>query len=131
MAKTVFFQTIQFSISTQFSSIWPIDRTLSGATTTGLSGPGSNSNEGILHILQSSCITGDSPSDCLVSYAGHSLGEGLTPLQRSRQCILQPYSTGLGKQRNNRAHIDHSKDESGKPDEIYCKSDFWLYVFQH
>ena len=30
---TVLFQTIQVSISTQFSSIWPIDRTLSGATT--------------------------------------------------------------------------------------------------
>ena len=30
--KTVLFQTIQSSISTQFNSIWPIDRTLSGAT---------------------------------------------------------------------------------------------------
>ena len=28
--KSVLFQTIQFSISTHFSSIWPIDRTLSG-----------------------------------------------------------------------------------------------------
>ena len=28
--KTVLFQAIQFSISRQFSSIWPIDRTLSG-----------------------------------------------------------------------------------------------------
>ena len=33
--KTILFQAIQFSISTQFSSIWPIDRTLSGATTLG------------------------------------------------------------------------------------------------
>ena len=31
--KTVLFQTIQFSLSTQFSSIWHIDKTLSGATT--------------------------------------------------------------------------------------------------
>ena len=31
--KTVLFQTIQFSISTHFSSIWPIDRTLSGTNT--------------------------------------------------------------------------------------------------
>ena len=38
--KTVLFQTIQFSISIQFSSIRPIDRTLSGATTPGQSGPG-------------------------------------------------------------------------------------------
>ena len=31
--KTDLFQAIQFSISTQFSSIWPIDRALSGPTT--------------------------------------------------------------------------------------------------
>ena len=30
---TILFQTIQLSISTKFSSIWPIDSTLSGATT--------------------------------------------------------------------------------------------------
>ena len=50
------------------------DKTLSDATTLGQSGPKSNCNEGILHISQSSCITGASPSDCLESYAGHSLG---------------------------------------------------------
>ena len=48
--KTVLFQTIQFSISMQFSSIKPIDKTLSGTTTLGLSGPGSNGNEGVLYI---------------------------------------------------------------------------------
>ena len=32
MLKTILFQTIRFSISTLFSSIRPIDRTLSGAT---------------------------------------------------------------------------------------------------
>ena len=73
--KTVLFQTIQFSISMQFSSIWPIDRTLSGATTPGQSRPGSNDNEGVFHIPQSSSITGASPSDCLVSCPGHLLGE--------------------------------------------------------
>ena len=56
---------------TQFSSIWPIDRTLSGATTQGQSGPESDGNKGLLHITQSSIITGASPSDCLVSYLGH------------------------------------------------------------
>ena len=50
MSETVLFQTIQFSISTQFSSIWPIDRTQSSATTLGQSGPGSNGNKGVLHI---------------------------------------------------------------------------------
>ena len=57
------------------SSIWPIDRTLSGATTPGQSGPGSDGNEGVLRISQSSSIAGTSPSDCLVSYPGHSLEE--------------------------------------------------------
>ena len=62
------FQAIQFSISTQFSSIWPLDRTQSGATTPGQSGRGSDSNEGVLRIHQSSSITGTSRSDCLASY---------------------------------------------------------------
>ena len=51
-------------MSTLFSSIWPIDRALSGATTPGKSGPGSDGNDGVLHIPQSSSITGTSPSDC-------------------------------------------------------------------
>ena len=45
----------------QFSSIQPIDRALSGATIPGQSGPGSNVNEGVLRIPQSSSITGTSP----------------------------------------------------------------------
>ena len=53
--KAVLFQAIQFGISTQFSSIWAIDRILSGATAPGQSGPGSNGKE--LRILQSSSIT--------------------------------------------------------------------------
>ena len=32
------------------SSIWPIDSALSGATTPGQSGPGSQGNEGVLRI---------------------------------------------------------------------------------
>ena len=39
----------------------------------GLSGPGSDGNQGMLHIPQSSSITGDFPPDCLVSYPGHLL----------------------------------------------------------
>ncbi len=48
MSKTVLFQAIQFRIS----SIWPIDRALSGVTTQGQSGPGSDGNEGVLQIPQ-------------------------------------------------------------------------------
>ena len=46
MSKTILFQTIHFSISAQFSSIWTIDKTLSGATTLGQSGPESEGNKG-------------------------------------------------------------------------------------
>ena len=58
-----------------FSSISTIDRTLSGATTPDQNGPGSDGNKGVVRILQSSCITGTSPADCLVLYLGYSLGE--------------------------------------------------------
>ena len=61
----------------QFSSIRPTDRTLSGATTLGQSAPGSDGNEGILCVSQSSSITGTSPSECFVSYPGPLLGRGL------------------------------------------------------
>ena len=62
----------------QYSSIQPIDRALSGDTIPGQSEPGSDGSEGVLCIPQSLSITGTSPSDCFVSYSGHSLGG--TPL---------------------------------------------------
>ncbi len=75
ISKTVLFQVIPFGKSTQFSSIWLIDRILSGATTPGQSGSGSDGNKEVLCIPQSSSITEASSSDCLVSYTGHSLGK--------------------------------------------------------
>ena len=87
--KTVLFQTVQFSMSTQFSSIWTIDWALSRATSPGLSGDRSDGYKGVLHIPPSPSITGTSLSDCLVSYPEHLLvGGGVTPLHRSSQCIL-------------------------------------------
>ena len=68
--------------------------TLSGATTPGQNGLRSNGNDGVLPIPQSSSITGNSLSDCLVSYQDTRCRVGLTPLQRSSQCILQPQLTG-------------------------------------
>ena len=47
-------------------------RTLSGATTPDRSGSGYNVNEGVPHIPHS-FKTGASPSDCFVTYPGHSL----------------------------------------------------------
>ena len=75
----------------QFSSIWPIDRTLSGATTLSQSGPGSDGNERVLHIPQSSSITGISPSDCLMSYPGHS-GAGAYPSAEMQSVYSTAYS---------------------------------------
>ena len=57
-------------------SVWMSNnsiRPISGATTPGQNGPGSDGNEGVFHIPQSSCITGASPSDSLESYPRHSL----------------------------------------------------------
>ena len=88
--KTVLFPTIQLSISIHSSSFCPIVMTLSGATISGQSGPGSDANKEVCHIPQSSSISGASPSGCLVSYSEQSLGGGLTFLQRFSRCILQP-----------------------------------------
>ena len=66
--KTILFQTIQFSISTQFSSICPIDRTQLGITTPGQSRQGSDSKVRVLRFPQSTSITGASTSNCLASH---------------------------------------------------------------
>ena len=76
------------------SSVWCIDSSLSGVTTTGKSRPGTNRNERVICIPQSSSITGVSSSFFNV-ISGYLLKGGLTPLQRSSRCILQPQPTGL------------------------------------
>ena len=79
---TILFLTIQFIISHLFpfslnlKQFYLTDRIQSGAITSGHSRTGSNSNERVLHIPPNSCITGASPSDYLMSYAGHSLRGG-------------------------------------------------------
>ena len=92
MTKTVLFQNIQFSISMHFSSIWHIDRILSGVTTSGQSGPGSDGNERVHRILQNSNITETLLAGC---FCVISLWRGLTTQQRSNRCILWPQLTGL------------------------------------
>ena len=76
------------------SSIWPIDRTLSGATTPSQSWPVSDGNGGVLCIHQSSSITEASPSYCLVPYPG-LVAVVLPLLQRCSRCILHPQPTRL------------------------------------
>ena len=70
------------------SSIWSIDRILSGVTPLGQSRRGSNGNEQVLHIPQSSSISGASPSDFLMKYPEHLLGESY-----SSAAIQSVYST--------------------------------------
>ena len=88
--KTVLFQAIQFCISTQFTSICPIDRILSGATTPGQSEPGSDGSEGVLHIPQNSSITGT--SDCFVSNLGSYLSAVKQPVYFTAQANWAIYS---------------------------------------
>ena len=71
-------------------SIWFIDLTLTGTTTLGHSGLGSNGNERELNITQSS-RTRASPSDGLMSYQGQSLGGGVLPLCRNAVSIFYSY----------------------------------------
>ena len=63
------------------SSIWTINKTLSGATTPDQGGSGNDGNKGVLRIPQSYSIIEASPSDWIVSYLGHLLGE-VVPLGR-------------------------------------------------
>ena len=94
MSKTVLFQTIQFSISTQFSSIWPIDRTLIRCyhsrpewTWERLQWRGTPHSPKLQHYWNLTIRLFNDISRTLV-------GGGLTPLQRSTQCLLQPHLTG-------------------------------------
>ena len=73
MTKTVLFQTIQFSISTQFSSVWAIIgpyQLLPHWAKVDLGGMAMKSYSA---FFKAPAL----PSDCLVSYPGHSLEWGL------------------------------------------------------
>ena len=85
--------TIKHSISTLFSSIWLVDRTLTGATIPGQSKCWSDGNEEVIRIPQSSSITEALPSYCLVLYPGHSLGESYPSADVCSQCILRLQQT--------------------------------------
>ena len=53
-----------------------IDKTLSGACTSGQKGIGSDGNERVLHMPQNFSITESLPSDRFVSYTQQPLGRG-------------------------------------------------------
>ena len=69
---------------TKPNQICPLNKTQTGNTTQALGGPGSNNNEEVSYIPQST-RTGSLWPGGLLSYPGHSLGVG--------QCNLQPLLT--------------------------------------
>ena len=77
------------------SFIWPIDKTILDATTPGQNGPGSDDHESVICISQSSSITGAFPSDCLMSYPGHSFG-GVLPCCRDVVGIFYSSAPPIG-----------------------------------
>ena len=99
------------------SYIQPIDSTLSGATTPSQSGPRSDGNEGVLRILQSSGITGTSPSDCFVSYQGHSLSGEFYPSEEMQSVYSTAQTSQLDwvgehKLKSLRSPVLHSRQGS-------------------
>ena len=81
----------------QFSSIWPIDRILSVATTPGLSGLEAMAIKA--YIPQSSSNTGTSPTNCSVSYQNTLFFLGGGVLYLSRGAVSAFYSPSrLGNQ---------------------------------
>ena len=105
-------------------SIWPIDRTLSSAATSGQDRHESDSNEGVLSISQSSSITGASPSDSLVSYKVHSLGESY-PLSE-----MQSVYSAAQADWANRTFWNHYFDITVKANDYY-KCDEKNIVIKH
>ena len=97
LSKTFLFQTIQFSISTQFSSIWAIDRVLSAATTLGKGWTGEQWQwRGTLHSSKlqnywSLTIRLFSVISRILIVRRRGRGGALIPLQRSSRCILQSW----------------------------------------
>ena len=129
MSKTFIFQviqfnqTVQFSISMQFSSIEPIDRALSGVTILSQSGPGSNGNEGVLCIPQSSSTAGTSPSDCLVSYPRHLLGGVLLLCRGTVGVFYRPSWLGKGNWKNQGKELTPSPTSQYSS---YWKESLWV-----
>ena len=78
------------------TSIWPIDRTLSGTTTPGLSRPGSDGNEEVFYNSQSSSITGALPLDFLCDIQDSSW-QGMQQKSYDSKLLLRNHDTLISK----------------------------------
>ena len=74
--------------------------TISGATTPGQSGLGSDGNEGVLHIPQSSYVTRPSLSDCLSYIQDTNCGEAVPLCRGAIGVVYSPNQLG------NRTHLN-------------------------
>ena len=79
-----------YTVSTSNCSIRPINKTLSDSTIPGRNKPERNCNEGVLRIIQSSSITGSSPSHCSVPYQAHALGEAYPSVEMQSVYSVAP-----------------------------------------
>ena len=91
--KTVRFQAIQFSISTRFSSISPIDRTLTNATTQARVDLGFRAMKEYPAFLKIPALL-EFPHQIVSCHIQQTRLEGLTPLQKCSRYILQPKPAG-------------------------------------
>ena len=111
------------------SFIWPLHMTLSGATIPCQSGPGCNGNKEVLHINQSSSITRVSPSDCFMSYPGHSLEEPYSSAE-----MQSVYSTTPAKWANKDLRVQRTLKETwqfytiSKMDHIINHFKKWFFI---
>ena len=101
-------------------SVWPIDRTLSGVTTSDLSGPGGKVSEGVLCIPKSFRITGALLLDSKVSYPGHLFGRG----SYSPSEMQSVYSTALADQVDKRLNLDRFSSH------IYLSIYIYIYIYR-
>ena len=97
MLKILLFNKIEFPEN--FVSITRVSKRFCSILVRGgrcyQSGPGSDGNERVLCIPQSSRITGTSPSDCLVSYPGHSLGGSYSSAEKKLAYSSTDFSDSL------------------------------------
>ena len=130
--KTVLFQVIQV-ISTQFSSILPIDRTISGATTSGQSEPGIDGNEGVPHLHMVKwfqvlvCITNNSikhPSFVYIHSTDQTILFLTIQLNMSFVCIQFKYSNSsiwpINRTLSGTTTLGQSQPGSWSNEEVLC-----------
>ena len=92
MSKTVPFQTIQFSII-QFSSIWPIDRTLSGTTPLSQSGLGAMAMKRYSAFPKALAFL-EIYHEIVYCHTQDTRWQGPTPLQRTVVIFYSPVRLG-------------------------------------